>query len=336
MCKIAINGFGRIGRLFFREVFDKENFDVVAINDLADIENLSYLLSYDTVYGRFLEDVEVKDDDLFVGDEEVKFFQKKDPKELPWEELEIDIVIEATGAFTEYDRAKKHLEAGAKRVIITAPGKGREGVEGTTVLVGINEDDFEKTVLTSNGSCTTNAVSPVIDILKNSIGVKKAILNTIHGYTSSQNLVDGPSKRVRRGRAAACNVVPSTTGAAIAVSRVIPEMKGKFDGVALRVPVPAGSVADITFVSEKETSVEEVNKVLKNAASNSEWEGVFGVTEAPLVSSDIVGQSYGAIADLSFTRVVDGDLVKIFSWYDNEFGYVSTLIKHMEKVAELI
>lgn len=191
-------------------------------------------------------------------------------------------------------------------------------------------------MLTSNGSCTTNAVSPVIDILKDSIGVKKAILNTIHGYTSSQNLVDGPSRRVRRGRAAACNVVPSTTGAAIAVSRVIPEMKGKFDGVALRVPVPAGSVADITFVSEKETSVEEVNKVLKDAASSSEWEGVFEVTEDPLVSSDIVGQSYGAIADLSFTRVVDGDLVKVFSWYDNEFGYVSTLIKHMEKVADLI
>jgi glyceraldehyde 3-phosphate dehydrogenase len=338
MYKIAINGFGRIGRLFFREIYKNENFDVVAINDLAGIDNLSYLLKYDTIYGRFSEDIEIKNNNLIVGENEVVFTEEKDPLNLPWKELGVDIVIEATGAFTDYEKAKKHLEAGAKRVIITAPGKGNEGIEGSTVLIGINDGDLKKTVLTSNGSCTTNATAPIIEILKDSVGIKKAVLNTIHGYTATQNLVDGPihGSKIRRGRAGACNIVPSTTGAASTVSKVIHEMKNKFDGVALRVPVPAGSVADITFISEKKTSVGEINEILERASLNPKWKNIFTVTKEPLVSSDIVGQAYGAIADLSFTRVVDEDLVKVFSWYDNEFGYVTTLINHLDKVAELL
>lgn len=336
MTKVAINGFGRIGRLFFRLVYQKENIEVVAINDLGGAENLAYLLKYDTVYGRFPGKVEAGKDYLSVEGEKIKYFQEKDPNNLPWEKLGVDIVIEATGVFTEYKKAKQHIDAGAKRVVITAPSKGEEGVEGTTVLMGINEGDFEKTVLSSNGSCTTNAASPVIEILNESIGIEKAVLNTIHGYTASQSIVDGPSRKARRGRAAAQNIVPSITGAAEAVSKAIPEMEGKFDGIALRVPVAAGSVADITFIAKKDTSVKEVNKIFKKAAGDSRWKDIFTVTEEPIVSSDVIGEPYGAIADLSFTRVVDGNLVKVLAWYDNEYGYAATLVKHVIKVSELL
>ncbi|MEX1014315.1 MAG: type I glyceraldehyde-3-phosphate dehydrogenase [Candidatus Paceibacterota bacterium] len=335
MAKIAINGFGRIGRLFLRQAYDKEDIEIVAINDLGDCENLAYLLKYDSVYRKYNKKVEVKNNNIVIEGKEIKFFQEKDPSKLPWKDLGVDIVVESTGVFNEYNKAKAHINAGAKRVVITAPAKD-DGVEGATVLMGVNEGDLEKVVLTSNGSCTTNAASPIIQVLTEELGIEKAILNTIHGYTATQSLVDGVSKKPRKGRAAAQNIIPSTTGAAIAVTKAIPELDGKFDGIALRVPVIVGSIADITFISKRETSVEEINGILKKAASSPRWEGIMTTTEDPIVSSDIIGEPYGAIADLSFTKVVDGNLVKVLSWYDNEFGYVSTLIKHVINVTSLI
>ena len=338
MANIAINGFGRIGRLFFRQAFGVKDMNIVAVNDLGDPENLAYLLTHDSVYGNWDKSVSVKHEKLVVGGQEVSCYQIRDPLELPWKKLGVDIVVEATGMFEEYEKARAHITAGAKRVVLTAPAKDADGTEGATILMGINEDTMDKVILTSNGSCTTNAAAPVIQILKETIGIKKAILNTVHGYTTSQNLVDGPSRGgdVRRGRAAAINIVPSTTGAALAVARAIPELEGVFDGIAIRVPVISGSLADITFVANKKTTVDEVNAVFKKAAGEPRWDGIFTVTDEPIVSSDIIGRPYGAIVDLSFTRVVDGDLVKVLSWYDNEAGYVATLVKHVLNVTALV
>jgi glyceraldehyde 3-phosphate dehydrogenase len=338
MAKIAINGFGRIGRLFFRQAFGLPEIEVVAINDLGDLANLAYLLKYDTVYGRYEKEVKTEAGDLLVAGKRIKCLQVKEPTALPWRDLEIDIVVEATGIFESYEMAKAHLKAGAKRVVITAPAKDPDGTLGRTVLVGVNEDEAKGVELTSNGSCTTNAASPVIAVMNESLGIAKAILNTVHGYTATQNLVDGPTKGTdfRRGRSAGQNIVPSTTGAAIAVTRAIRELEGKFDGIALRVPVVTGSIADITFLAKRKTSVEEVNGLLKKAAASPRWRGVLAVTQDQLVSSDIIGEPYGAIVDLNFTKVIDGDLVKILSWYDNEWGYCATLVKHLQNVVSLI
>ncbi len=338
MAKIAINGFGRIGRIFFRQAFGAKGLDIVAINDLGDQENLAYLLKYDTVYGKYDKEVVVKDGSFVIAGKAVQCLQIKDPTVLPWKKLGVDIVVESTGVLESFEKAKVHLDAGAKRVILTAPAKDDDGDFGKTVLMGINEGVLNTTELSSNASCTTNAASPVIQILSENPGIKKAILNTVHGYTATQNIVDGPTKGkdFRRGRAAAQNIVPSTTGAAIAVTRIVKELAGKFDGLAMRVPTVAGSIADITFVAKKKTSVEEVNAILTKAASEPRWKGILKVTHEQLVSSDILGEPYGAIVDLNFTKVIDGDLVKVLSWYDNEWGYVSTLVKHVQKVAELL
>ncbi|MDP3900772.1 MAG: type I glyceraldehyde-3-phosphate dehydrogenase [bacterium] len=338
MTKIAINGFGRIGRLLFRQLVAEKGVAVVAINDLASPENLVYLLKYDSVYGRFSGSVELKDGVLVVEGKEIAILQEKDPSKLPWAKLGVDVVVEATGAFTSYSQAKAHIEqAGAKRVVITAPSKEEDSAEGKTVLMGVNEEALSTCLVSSNGSCTTNAAGPLMQILSENPGILKAQLSSVHGYTASQSLVDGPSKKdPRRGRAGAYNIVPSSTGAAVAVSRALPELKGKFDGLAFRVPVIAGSVADITFVAKRKTSREEVNDILKKAAENPRWKGVFTVTEEPIVSSDIIREPFGAIADLSFTKVVDGDLVKVLSWYDNEWGYVATLRQHVLAAAKTI
>jgi len=342
MARIAINGFGRIGRLFFKKAFEQKDLEIVAINDLGDVENLAYLLKYDTVYGRYSKEVKTQVSDtqtkLIVDGKEIIFLQEREPAKLPWKDLEIDIVVEATGVFEEFEKAKIHLQAGAKRVVITAPAKDSDGIEGRTILVGINEDEAKGVVLTSNGSCTTNAASPVIQIMAENPGIKKAILNTVHGYTATQNLVDGPTKGkdYRRGRAAAQNIVPSTTGAAVAVTRAIRELEGKFDGIALRVPVVTGSVADITFLAARKTSVEEINEIFKKAAQEPRWQGILKVTEDQIVSSDIIGEFYGAIVDLNFTKVIDGDLVKVLSWYDNEAGYVATLVRHVLNLTALL
>ncbi|OHA65071.1 MAG: type I glyceraldehyde-3-phosphate dehydrogenase [Candidatus Wildermuthbacteria bacterium RIFCSPLOWO2_01_FULL_48_29] len=323
MTKIAINGFGRIGRLFFRQVSGKRNLQVVAINDLGDRENLEYLLKYDTVYGRF------------EGKLPEHVLQEKDPAKLPWGKLGIDVVVEATGVFDSYEEAQAHLRAGAKRVVITAPAKDEDGELGRTVLSGVNEKDMKACRITSNGSCTTNSIASVIQVLDEGIGVAKALLNTTHGYTATQSLVDGPTrgKDMRRGRAAAQNIIPSSTGAAIATTRAVKSLEGKFDGIALRVPVPAGSIADITFLAKRPTTVEEVNTILTKAASSLRFKNVLQVTQEALVSSDVLGQPYGALVDLEMTRVVGGDLVKVLSWYDNEWGYAATLVRHVEVAA---
>lgn len=339
MTKVAINGFGRIGRLFFRQALSEKKIDIVAVNDLGDGENLAYLLKYDTVYGRYAKEVKFKNEKgksfLVVGGKEMLFLQEKDPARLPWKKLGIDIAVESTGVFESYEKAKIHLKAGAKRVVITAPAKDEDGADSKTVLVGVNENDFKKSILTSNGSCTTNAASPVLQIMSENPGIKKAILNTVHGYTATQNLVDGPArgKDFRRGRAASQNIVPSFTGAAIAVARAVRGLEGKFDGIAMRVPIASGSVADITFVSKRKTSADEINEIFRNAAKEPRWKGIMKTTEDQIVSADVLGEPYGAIVDLNFTKVIDGDLVKVLSWYDNEWGYAATLVKHVLAVA---
>ena len=335
---VAINGFGRIGRLFLRAALKSKTFDVVAINDLGDVENVAYLFKYDTVYGRFPEKVEVKDGSIAIDGKKIQCLQIKDPTQLPWKKMKVDIVVESTGVFESYEKARVHLDAGAKRVVITAPAKDADSTLGQTVLMGVNDGDLKTVVMSSNGSCTTNAASPVLAIMSENPGIKKAILNTVHGYTATQNIVDGPTKGsdFRRGRAAGQNIVPSFTGAALAVTRAVKNLEGKFDGIAIRVPVATGSIADVTFVSARKTSVEEINKIFEKAAASPRWKGILKTTRDQIVSSDIIGEPYGAIVDLNFTRVIDGDLVKILSWYDNEAGYASILVQHVEKVAKLL
>ena len=350
--KIAINGFGRIGRLFFRQAFGK--FDIVAINDLSDVENLAYLLKYDTVYRRFDKEVKavVEDGKSYLeiasfasggarNDGKVLILQEKDPTKLPWKDLGVDIVVEATGVFESFEKASAHLVAGAKKVIISSPAKDDERADAKTILLGVNDAEAGACQMIATGSCTTNATHPVAQIMLETVGVKKAVLNTIHSYTGTQSLVDGISagknKDFRRGRAAAMNLIPSTSGVTVSVTRAVKGLVGKFDGMALRVPSITGSLVDFTFISGRPTTVEEVNNIFRRAANDPRWQGILAVTEDQIVSSDIIGTPYAAVIDLSFTKVVDGDLVKIFSWYDNEWGYVSTLLKHVQLVSgELI
>lgn len=335
--KVGINGFGRIGRTFFRMAYDHPLFEVVSINDLGNLENLAYLLQYDTAYGQSPYSVRASEGSLVVDDRPIAFTSIKEPKELSWGAQGVDIVIESTGVFTSYEKSKVHIDAGAKRVVITAPVKDEEGNSGATVLMGMNEDALSTCSITSNASCTTNATNPLIGILHEAIGIERAILSTTHAYTASQALVDGPSKKdFREGRAAAQNIVPSSTGAAIATTLVHTDLKGKFDGISLRVPVPVGSIVDVTFVAKRPTTAEEVNTILRKAAATPRWSRLFAVTDAPLVSSDIIGARHASIADLAMTRVVDGTLVKVLAWYDNETSYTQTLVDHTAKVAALL
>lgn len=332
MLRVAINGFGRIGRCFFRAAHGHKGIHIVAVNDLTSPENLAYLLKYDSVYGRARFSVEADGNALIVDGKKIPVLSQKDPAQLPWKEHKVDVVVESTGFFTDPAKAQAHILAGAKKVVISAPLKG-EG--GDTVLIGANEEKFGTCDVTSNASCTTNAASPVIGILDEAIGIERAILNTTHAYTATQSIVDGPAgDDFRRGRAGAQNLGPSSTGAAKATALAYPHLKGKFDGIAVRVPVPAGSIVDVTFVPKRATSVEEVNSVLKKAATSDRWKRVFAVSEEPLVSSDILGLPYGAIADLQMTRVVDGTLVKVLAWYDNEMGYTYTLLEHVLEVGK--
>lgn len=335
--RVAINGLGRIGRAFLKVAVERPELEIVAVNDLGDIHNLAYLLKYDTAYGVSKFSVEVVDGKLVVNGKILSFFSETDPLKLPWGDLNIDAVVESTGVFTDYAKANLHRKAGAKKVVISAPAKGtpEEGVTSATVLMAINDDMLGTCDISSNGSCTTNAASPLIAILDDAIGIEKAILNTVHAYTASQSIVDGPNKKDwREGRAAAQNMVPTSTGAAKAVTEVVTNLKGKFDGIAIRVPVIAGSLADVTFIAKRNTSVEEVNKILKDAAMDSRWARVFSATEDQLVSSDILGSPHASIADLSMTRVVDGNLVKVLAWYDNEMGYTHTLVDHVIKIGK--
>lgn len=333
--KVAINGFGRIGRTFFRHAFENEEIEIAAINDLGDPENLAYLLRYDSTYGPYDKIVTVEQGKLVVDGSAIDVYNEADPAKLPWGKIGVDVVVESTGAFTKEEKARAHLTAGAKRVVISAPAD--EAVPH--VLPGSNMDAFSADLhaITSDASCTTNAVVPLLSILQVNPGIVTAMLSTVHGYTASQNLVDSPAtKDVRRGRAAAANIVPSHTGAADAVTRSQPWLKDKFEGLAVRVPVISGSLVDLTFIAKKEVTVEEINSILTAAAGEERWKDVFTVTTDPIVSSDIVGNHHASIADLSFTRVVGGNMVKVLAWYDNEWGYAHSLMLHVLALKELI
>jgi len=337
--RVGINGFGRIGRVFFRAVVDDPEIEVVGINDLGTIESLAYLLQYDSVYGHAHFPIETEGEALIVNGKRISVTHEAEPAKIPWGAYDTKVVVESTGVFTDPEKAKGHMLAGASCVVISAPLKGDPstwlGAGGAeTILMGVNEEKFAVCDISSNASCTTNAASPLIGILSEAIGIERAVLSTVHGYTASQSLVDAPNKKdLREGRAAGLNIVPSSTGAAIATTLAHTTLKNKFDGIAFRVPVPAGSIVDVTFVASRPTTVEEVNAALTNAAKDERWSGVFGVTNEPLVSSDILGTLYGSIADLSLTRVVDGTLVKVLGWYDNEMGYAHTLALHVKKAA---
>lgn len=353
--RVAINGFGRIGRAFLKVARERDEIEVVAVNDLGDIKNMAYLLKYDTVYRDTLgsrlsvEAVEGSDPYLMVEGKKVMFISQKDPALLPWKKMNIDVVVESTGLFTSYDKANVHITAGAKRVVITAPAKAAAvdpsapvvpeslQIKGETVLMGVNEDKLKTCSISSNASCTTNAGSPILAILDEEIGIEKAILNTVHGYTASQGIVDGPNKKdYREGRAAAMNIVPSSTGAAIATTKALTQFKDKFDGISIRVPVVAGSIVDITFIAKRPTTAAEVNLILKKAARSERWKNIFAASDEELVSTDILGDSHASIADLKMTRVVDGNLVKVLGWYDNEMGYTHTLVDHVIKAGRLV
>jgi glyceraldehyde 3-phosphate dehydrogenase len=341
--RVAINGFGRIGRSFLRLSKERDDMEVVAINDLGDLDNLAYLLKYDTVQGESDLDIQTQkegDRQVFlINGSEILFLSERDPVRLPWGSLDVDIVVEATGFFASYEGSKAHLDAGAKKVVVSAPVKGEplENIPGATVLMGINDDELDGCLISSNASCTTNAAGPLLKILTETVGIEKAMLNTVHAYTASQKLVDSPDKGdFRRGRAGAVNIIPSSTGAAKATAKVIKELDGVFDGVAVRVPILSGSLADITFVAKRDTSKEEINEILKEASKQERWKDIFAVTEEPLVSQDIVGSKFASIADLNFTMVVGGNLVKVLCWYDNEMSYTQMLVKHVLRAGQSI
>ena len=335
MTRIAINGLGRIGRTFMKLALEHPALEVVAANDISDPDSLAYLIKYDSAYGRYrgVVNVERVSDEVWlqVGAHRLRLLGERRPEALPWKALDVQVVVEASGAFETYVEARRHIDAGAAHVVLTAPAKDDDGEDARTVLMGVNPQDLALSRISSNGSCTTNSASSVIEVLREHIGVRKAILNTVHGYTATQTLVDTAvrGRDLRRGRAAAANIVPSTTGAAIAVTRAIPSLRHRFDGLALRVPVLTGSLSSIVALTERRTTVEEVNGVLSRAANDSRWSGVLATTTDPLVSSDIVGDPHGAIVDLSLTKVIDGDLCAVYSWYDNEFGFANTLLAHV-------
>lgn len=329
MLKAAINGFGRIGKGAFKVAVDhhKNEVAIVGINDLTDAATLAHLLKYDSAYGTYEKEVSSSGNNVIVDGKEYPISAEKDPASLPWRELGVDVVIESTGRFTNKEASMGHIRAGAKRVVISAPAKG-EGVG--TYIIGVNEEkDTGSEQIINNASCTTNCIAPVAAVMSSKFGVAKAMMTTIHSYTADQNLQDGPHKDLRRARAAAENMIPTGTGAAIATTETVPELKGLFDGMSIRVPTPVGSIADFTFLLKKKVSVEEVNQAFKEASARHPYNGILAVTNEPVVSSDIVGRTESSIVDLSLTQVVDGDLVKVFAWYDNEMGYSHRLIEQV-------
>jgi glyceraldehyde 3-phosphate dehydrogenase len=331
MAKVAINGLGRIGRATFKIILETPELELVAVNDLVPPDNLAYLLKYDTVYGRYDKKVESDGDSLIVEGKRYRVFNQRDPAQLPWGDLGLDLVFECTGVFTRKEDLEKHLQAGAKFVVLSAPAKSEDI---GTVVHGVNRPEDDSVRMISCASCTTNSIAPVVEIMGRRIGIKKAIMTTIHAYTSTQAIVDGPNKRPRRGRAGAANLVPTSTGAAVATTKALPQYKDKFDGVAVRAPVPVGSISDIVFLTARKTTVEEVNTIFKEEAEREEYQGILGVSEDPIVSSDIIKDPRASIVDLSMTRVVDGDLVKVMSWYDNEWGYTNQMIREALRIVK--
>ena len=325
MIKLAINGFGRIGRNAFKIAFERRDVKIVAINDLTDTKTLAHLLKHDSSYGTYDRDVKFDDENLIVDGEKIRVFSEKEPKNLPWGEFQVDVVIESTGFFTDPKKAADHLEAGARKVVISAPAKG-EGAK--TIVIGVNEDivTADDKIL-SNASCTTNCIAPVMKVLEDNFGIEKALMTTVHSYTASQRILDAPAKDLREARAAAENIVPTSTGASKAAALTIPSLKGKFDGLSVRVPTPVVSLADITAVLKRDTTIEELQTVFKKAAKEPFYEGILGVSEEPLVSIDYRGNSHSSIVDLPLINVVAGNLVKIVAWYDNEWGYSNRLVE---------
>lgn len=323
MAKVAINGLGRIGRAALKIILDTPELELVAINDLVPPDNLAYLLKYDTVYGRYSKSVRSEDSSLIVDDTAYRLFSQKDPTHLPWRELGIDLVFECTGVFTKSEDLEKHLKAGARFVVLSAPPKSEDM---DMVVYNVNEPEGPVQMV-SCASCTTNCIAPVVEIMGRTIGVKKAMMTTIHAYTSSQSIVDGPSKKWSRGRAGAANLVPTSTGAAVATTKALPEYTGKFDGIAVRAPVAVGSLADMVFLTERETTVDEVNNIFREQVNTERYRDILGVSEDPLVSSDIIQDTRASVVDLTLTQVVNGDLVKVMSWYDNEWGYTAQMIR---------
>jgi glyceraldehyde 3-phosphate dehydrogenase len=321
--RVAINGVGRIGRAILKLTLDEPALELVAINDLADVENLAYLLRFDTVYGRYAKRVLVEGSDLAVAGRKLQTLSVRDPVALPWKDLGIGLVFECTGALTRREDLEKHIRAGARFVLLSAPSKDEDIA---TVVHGVNAAAGTSAII-SCASCTTNCITPIVEVIGRRIGFRKAAMTTVHAYTSSQAVVDGPNKRFRRGRAAGANLVPATTGAALATTRALPEHAGRFDGIAIRVPLPVGSIADLTFVASRNTSVDEVNRILSEEAATQRYAGVLGVSRDPLVSSDIIGDPRASVVDLELTKVIDGDLVKIMSWYDNEWGYANQMVR---------
>lgn len=325
MIKLAINGFGRIGRNAFKIAFERRDVKIVAINDLTDTKTLAHLLKHDSSYGTYDRDVKFDEENIIVDDEKIRVYAEKEPKNLPWKDHRVDVVIESTGFFTDPAKAAAHLEAGAQKVVISAPAKG-DGAK--TIVIGVNEDTVtEDDKIISNASCTTNCIAPVMKVLEDTFGIEKAIMTTVHSYTASQRILDAPAKDLREARAAAENIVPTSTGASKAAALTIPALKGKFDGLSIRVPTPVVSLADITAVLKKDTTIEELQEVFKNAAKEPFYEGILGVSEEPLVSIDYRGNSHSSIVDLPLINVVDKNLVKVVAWYDNEWGYSNRLVE---------
>jgi len=325
MVRVAINGFGRIGRNAFKIAFGRDDMEIVAVNDLTDTKTLAHLLKHDSSYGTYMNEVSSDDENLIVNGEKIRVLAEKDPAALPWRDMNVDVVIESTGLFTDPAKARAHIDAGAKKVVISAPAKG-EGAK--TIVLGVNEDAIdEHDEIISNASCTTNCIAPVMRVLEDKFGIEKAMMTTVHSYTASQRLQDAPAKDLREARAAAENIVPTTTGASKAAALTIPSLKGKFNGLSVRVPTPVVSLSDITAVLSRDVTKEELNDAFREAASKPRYQGILGVTDEELVSIDFRGNSHSAIVDLPLTDVVAGNLIKVVAWYDNEWGYSNRLVE---------
>jgi glyceraldehyde 3-phosphate dehydrogenase len=332
--RVAINGFGRIGRNAFKVAFERSDLEIVAINDLTDDKTLAHLLKYDTNYGTYQHEVGYDEGHIVVKGQKIPVFAQKDPAQLPWKDLNVDVVIESTGFFVDPAKAKAHITAGAKKVVISAPAKG-EGA--TTVVLGVNEDKLEGAAeIVSNASCTTNCITPVAAVIESHFGIEKAMMTTVHSYTASQVLQDGPAKDLREARAAAENIVPTTTGASIAAAQALPALKDRFGGLSIRVPTPVVSLSDFVIITKRKVTVDEVNEVFKKAATEPYYQGILAVTEDELVSSDFIGNSHSAIVDLSLTAVIDGNMLKVVAWYDNEWGYSNRLVEEVADIGNLL
>jgi glyceraldehyde 3-phosphate dehydrogenase (phosphorylating) len=332
---VAINGFGRIGRNAFKIAFDNPELNIVAINDLTDTKTLAYLLKHDSNYGLYRHEVGFDEENLMVDGKPIRVTAEKDPAVLPWKKLDIDVVIESTGRFTKHEDLKKHLAAGARKVVLSAPEK--QDHYHDTYVIGVNDQDLKpEHEIISNASCTTNCITPVAAVILEHFGIEKAMMTTVHSYTASQALQDGPAKDLREGRNAAENIVPTTTGATIAATQALPELKGVFQGLSVRVPTPVVSLSDFTFLTKKQTTIDEVNDVLTKASQDPGFQGILAVTEEELVSSDFIGNTHSAIVDLNLTNVVGGNMVKVVAWYDNEWGYSNRLVEEVALAGQTI